>query len=181
MSELQRFLPKDQEILSGILYRIGYWMSNVDDTDEEDKSEKVEHDYLLKCLENISKAAKAGPLVNEMAEESRRQKQSWPRWESLNDSVLDDVETIVGLLKSQATDEELKLFIKACVMVGVVVARAFREEPEHKEEHEGYLTWLAEKANNMIMAVTDKESHKDLSISPEEDNALNNLLAALKS
>ena len=38
MSELQRFLPQDQELLSGLLYRVGYWISNVDDTDEGNES-----------------------------------------------------------------------------------------------------------------------------------------------
>ncbi len=180
-SELQRFLPKDQELLSGILYRIGYWISHVDDTDEGDRSEQVEHQHLLGCLNKISKAPKAGALLNEMAEESCRQEQSWPRWETKNDSILDDVAAAVSLLKSQGTEDEEKSFAKASMMVGMTVARAFREEPEHAVEHEGYFSWLTEKANDMILAVTDKDAHKDLGVSPEEDNALNDLLAILKS
>jgi len=116
-----------------------------------------------------------------MAEESCRQEQSWPRWETKNDSILDDVAAAVSLLKSQGTEDEEKSFAKASMMVGMTVARAFREEPEHAVEHEGYFSWLTEKANDMILAVTDKDAHKDLGVSPEEDNALNDLLAILKS
>lgn len=181
MSELQRFLPQDQELLSGLLYRVGYWISNVDDTDEGNESEKIERQHMIGCLTKISKAGKAGALINEMALESLRQQQSWPRWESQNDHILDSVAKALALIKSQGSQEELGAFIRASMMVATAVAHAFREEPENAPDHENYFSWLTEKANDLVLSLSDKEAHKDLSISPEEDNALNELLSVLKS
>ncbi|HOO52537.1 MAG TPA: hypothetical protein PLK94_14775 [Alphaproteobacteria bacterium] len=181
MSGLQRFVPNERELLSGVFYRIGYWISHVDDTDEGDESEKIEHDHLIRTLTKISNSPKAGALVVEMAQESLRQEQSWLRWESANDDILKDVSACAGLIKGQGTPEEYKIFSKACMMIATAVAHAFREEPDNMPEAEGYFAWLTEKANTLVLSLTDKEGLKDLSISPEEDNALHELWDVLKS
>jgi len=180
MSGLQRFVPKEQELLSGILYRIGYWISHVDDTDEGEESEQIEHRQLIGSLQKISKAPKAGALVNEMASESLRQEQSWSRWQDMNDAILDDVALAANLVKGQGTPEEYNVFSKACMMVATSVAHAFREEPDNMPENDGYFSWLAEKANNLVMSLTDKEGMKDMNVSPEEDNALHELWDILR-
>ena len=47
MSELQRFVPVDQDTLAGILYRVGHWMIHIDDTDIEEISEKLKKSRCL--------------------------------------------------------------------------------------------------------------------------------------
>ncbi|MDY0030187.1 MAG: hypothetical protein RBR86_09630 [Pseudobdellovibrionaceae bacterium] len=180
MSGLQRFVPKEQELLSGIFYRIGYWISHVDDTDESDESEQIEQRQMIGALQKISKAPKAGALISEMATESMRQEQSWARWQAMNDTILSDMAIAVSLIKGQGTDEEYTIFSRACMMVATSVAHAFREEPDNMPENEGYFSWLTEKANNLVMSLKDKEGMKDMNISPEEDIALHELWEVLE-
>ena len=181
MSELQRFVPEDQELLVSIFYRTGYWVSTIDDTDVGEESEHLEMRQLLSVLEKISKAQKAGALVNELAAEAVRQKASWARWENLNDDFPDDLARAVLAAKGQTNDEEYKAFAKAIMMIGTAVAEAYREDVDNAPESDGYFSWLSEKANAVVLALTDKQSLKDMNISPQEDDALQEILATLKS
>lgn len=181
MSELQRFVPEDQELLVGIFYRTGYWISTIDDTDVGEESERREMRQLLLTLEKISNAQKAGALVNELAAEALRQKGSWRRWENANDDYLADLDRAVIAAKGQTNDGEFKSFSRAILMIGTAVAEAFREEVDNAPEPEGYFAWLSEKANTVLLAVTDKQSLKDMNISPSEDDALHQIVATLKS
>ena len=70
-------------------------------------------------------------------------------------------------------------FSKALMLIGTVVAKAFREDNDLKED-KGYLAWLTEKANELTLAVTDHEAYKDMNISPAESTALTELFMILK-
>lgn len=179
MSELQRFSPEDQDVLVGLLCRVGMWISGIDDTDVSTASEEKEEAKLRDVLQSLS-ATKKSTLIAELASEALRQKSNWPRWATSTDTVLDDVTAAKRILKGQGTSLEMGAFSKALMLIGTVVAKAFREENDLKEE-KGYLSWLTEKANELTLAMTDHESYKDMNISPAEDTALHDLLETLKA
>ncbi|MEK7801834.1 MAG: hypothetical protein AAB276_05210 [Pseudomonadota bacterium] len=178
MSELQRFLPEDQDILVGLMCRIGMWISSIDDTDINAASEDKEEVKLREVLQSLS-TTKKSVLVAELASEALRQKSNWPRWSTSADTVLDDVVAAKDILKSQGTHLEMVAFSKALMLIGTVVAKAFREDNDLKED-KGYLAWLTEKANELTLAVTDHEAYKDMNISPAESTALTELFMILK-
>ena len=181
MSELQRFLPADQELLVSLFYRIGQWMSEADDTDTGDKSEKIEEAAMFKILSKLSQSNNAGSLCSEIASEAVRQKGSWGRWSKQADSVLADVARAKIIIKDQATPSEFQLFGKSLVTIATSVARAYRETIDMESRELGFLSWLTEASANISLAVSDSEAHKDLNISPAEDTALNELIATLKA
>lgn len=180
MSELERFTPQDQDLLIGLFYRVGMWISHIDDTDEGTASEEKERAKLLHALGIVAKSDNAGCLVNDLASEAIRQNTSHARWEKMTDDILADVQRARVVIKAHGTAQEYVSFGKALMMVGTSVARAFREESDVEEKGSGYLSWLTEKAGNLTQALTDREGHKDMNISPAEDTALNELLDALK-
>lgn len=180
MSELSRFLPEDQDLLVGLFYRVGLWISHVDDTDEDETSETAEHAQLLRVLTKISKTESVAGLVREIAEEAGRQKQSWTRWARGGDALLGDVGRGLKLLKGQGVEGEIASFRKSLMFIGTSVARAYREDEDMERTGQGGLGWLSEKAGEMLTAVVDREAYRDLSISPAEDTALSELLDVLK-
>lgn len=180
MSELSRFLPESQDLLVGLFYRVGLWISRVDDTDEEETSETVEYEQLFRVLTKIAKTESNPLLVREMAEEAARQKQSWSRWAKSEDILLEDISRGLNLLKGQGVEAEISSFRKALMFIGTSVARAYREDQDMERTGQRALSWLAEKAGEMLTAVVDREAYRDLSISPAEDTALTELLQALK-
>lgn len=180
MSELERFTPQDQDLLIGLFYRVGIWISHIDDTDEGTASEEKELAKLLHVLGVVAKSDSAGSLVNDLASEAIRQNTSHARWAKMTDDILSDVRQARVIIKAHGTQQEYVSFGKALMMIGTSVARAFREESDMEEKGGGYLSWLTEKASNLTQALTDREAHKDMNISPAEDTALNELLTALK-
>lgn len=181
MSELERFLPADQELLVSLFYRIGQWMSEVDDTDADDHSEKLEEEHMFKVLKSLSQSQNAGALCSEIASEALRQKGSWGRWGKQIDNVLLDVTHAKALIKEQGNQQEFIAFGKSLVTIATAVARAYREAEDVEEaEEKGFLAWLSEKKAHVTLALTDSEAHKDLNISPAEDSALTELVMTLK-
>jgi hypothetical protein len=180
MAELQRFLPADQDLLVGLFYRVGRWISDADDSDMDDKSEQMEEDQMFKILTKLSQSKNAGILCNEIASEALRQKGSWSRWSKHSDTVIEDVIRAKSVIKSQATKEEFHLFSKSLVSISTSVARAYREAGDVEMEKSGILGWLSDKKNDVAMAILDPQAHKDLNISPAEDSALTELIDALK-
>lgn len=180
MSELQRFITSDQDLLVGLFLRVGYWMSGIDDTDIDDASEQKEEAQMLKILKKLSDSDKLGVLCSELATEALRQKGSWKRWSNQADTFLDDVKRAKDLIISQGTVAELPNFGKALMMIATAVAQAFQEESDIEQEGHGYLSWLSEKATHVALALNDRAAYKDLNISPAEDTALNDLLNTLK-
>lgn len=180
MSELGRFLPEDRDLLAGLFYRVGLWVSRVDDTDVGEESENREHARLLAVLQGLAERSGTPELVRELAGEASRQKASWPRWGRGEETILTDVTAGLRLLKRQGTTEETSSFQKSLMFVGTAVARAYREEADGEKEEKGKLSWLSDKAGELLTSVLDREAWRDLSISPAEDTALTNLLDALK-
>lgn len=180
MSELERFLPADQELLVGLFYRIGQWMSQIDDTDSDETSEQREEAQMLKILDKLAQSKNVGALCSELATEALRQKGSWARWAKHADTVLGDVARAKVILKDQANHQEFVAFGKSLVMIATSVARAYREADDAEMEEKGIFSWLAEKKAHVTLALTDAEAHKDLNISPAEDSALTELVMVLK-
>lgn len=180
MSELQRFLPTDQDLLVSLFYRIGRWMSDVDDTDTNEKSEQAEESQMFAVLTKLSQSKNAGNLCNEIAAEAIRQKGSWARWAKQIDNTMADVTRAKSVIKGQGTNEEFHLFGKSLVSIATSVARAYREASDADMETTGIMGWLSNKKNNAAMAIFDPQAHKDLNISPAEDSALTELIDALR-
>ena len=181
MSELQRFLPADQDLLVSLFYRVGRWMSDADDTDSGNNSERLEEAHMFGVLTKLSQSKNIGSLCLEIASEALRHKGSWSRWAKQTDNLIEDVIKAKALIKGQGTNEEFVLFGRSLVTIATAVARAYREADDAEVEKSGILGWLSEKKNQVAMAIVDPEAHKDLNISPAEDSALTELVSALKS
>lgn len=180
MSELERFLPADQDLLVSLFYRIGQWMSQADDTDTGEDSEQIEEAQMFKILNKLAESKNAGALCSEIASEALRQKGSWARWSKQIDTVLSDVTRAKALIKGQANQQEFVAFGRSLVTIATAVARAYREAEDVEVEEKGFLSWLSEKKAHVTLALTDAEAHKDLNISPAEDSALTELVMTLK-
>lgn len=175
---LGNFLPQEQDLVIGIFFRIGYWMSHIEDTDLDEKSEQAEQKQMLVALRKIAASKGATDLVREIAEEAVRRSGDQARWLKNEDDMLPDVTKAVKLVHSNGSHDDFKSFRKCLMFVATSVARAYREEPEHGERETG-LAGLLDRASEMIMAVSDKEAYRDMNISPAEDTALHELAQAI--
>lgn len=176
---LGNFLPEEQDLLIGIFYRVGFWISHIDDTDVEDKSEVKEQERLAQSLKKISVSTGATELVQEIAAEAMRRSGDQARWLKRIDHLLEDVAGAVRLVHSNGSAEDMTSFRKSIMFVATSVARAYREEPDEHAEKSAVARLLG-KAGNMLTAVKDRETYQDQNISPAEDTALQELAEALR-
>jgi hypothetical protein len=178
MTGLGGFLPEEQDLLIGIFFRVGYWISHVDDTDISDRSEEIEQKQLINALNKIASSKKTTELVRELAEEAARRSGDQARWLRNEDHLMGDIAKAVKLVDSQGSDDDFQFFKKSIMFAATAVARAYREEPENNQS-ESRLNWLIEKASSLLTSVSDHEAYKDMNISPAEDSALHELAGAL--
>lgn len=175
MSGLGNFLPAEQDLLIGIFFRVGRWISHVDDTDISDLSEQKEQGQMARSLARVAGAKEMTDLVRELAGEAMRRSGDQGRWLRAEEGLLADIARAVKLVQYQGTEEDFACFRKAVMFVASSVARAYREEPEQDQDKNGRLGWLIEKAGRLMTAVSDREAYRDMNISPAEDTALHQL------
>lgn len=180
MSGLGAFLPKEQDFLIGIFYRVGYWMSYIDDTDVSDRSEQKEQVHMVSALTRVANSKSIPGLVKELAAEALRREGDQKRWLANQDTLLDDVAKAAQMVNSTGTADDYRAFRKAVMFVATSVAKAFREVPDTSTESEGIFSRLLDKAGEALGAAGLGDSNEEMNISPAEDTALHELSAALE-
>lgn len=182
MSELVVFTDDEKDLLAGLIYAIGVWMSHADDTDEDDVSEAIEHDRLIGCLRKLSTNNDVVPLVRELVGEALRNDLKWPTWTSRADDAVNEVPKALGVLRRNRMNDQVILHYKKILMViASNVAKAFREEPENMPIQTGFWTTIAKGLNEFLMILGNKDKFQELNISPAEDTNLTTLFTTLKN
>ena len=180
-------LPENVELIIGLPYRVGVWISRVDDVEgsEDDRRE-------MRALENIIKSItrlhNKSPFMAEVAHEILEHPERWRAWrrQAGQDEVLSDCKKVVALLQVELSRADLKSFRVALMHIARVVAEAYGEfDFENKkglleEESENILgTFLA----NMIEKFkTEHDNDHDafMNVSETERAAIHELAKALK-
>lgn len=174
MGDISVFVPEDKEFLIGVFYKVGVWISNIDDDGEEHADEKEEK-VLMTALEHISKKYKKNPLISQLSGEAARQTGNHQRWSDASDNAVEDATKGAKLIKQQMSPEDLKAYREALREVARAVATAFREG--EGDEGQGVLSKIKSFSSKLI----NKEMHLEQNISPDEDTALIELYDSLHS
>ncbi|MGE4312790.1 MAG: hypothetical protein AB7E85_00790 [Pseudobdellovibrionaceae bacterium] len=180
MSELARFVPAEQAFLAGVFFKLGIWMSHVDDDGEEDgASDEKEREVLLKTLSKLAAHyQRSMPLVSEMAMESVRQQTNHARWEAEEEKAVADAAEAARMIKNAYSDAEYAKFKAACMDVTTRVACAFREDAAAGGADSGLSAFIS-KAGGLFGRLSGSGLQAEKNISPAEDSALTELANAL--
>lgn len=173
MSDFHVFHPDEQNLLAGSVYKVGMWISHIDDEGEviaDDKEKKALEEVLKKSVSRFSKH----PVIAELAGETLRRNKYWNDWESDTDSALDDVAKSVKLLNSRLVDNEVTAYKELVMLVATSIAGAFDENVEPEEQG----VWG--KLSNLVVGVANPALKSEMNTSPEEDSALTELAEVLR-
>ncbi len=174
MSALSSYVPDEQATLTSVFYKIGIWMSHIDDAGEED-ADAQEEKTLMRVLEIISKTYKNIPLIREMAEQATYQESNHGRWAMTADEAVADAVRAGEILKTRLTAEELDAYKKACLHVATAVAAAVEENEFGEAAQVGF----GEKIGRFFSNLKGGSLKEEMNISPTEDSALTDLANAL--
>lgn len=180
MSALSLFSPEERDFLIGLFYRTGLYISHADDDGTTQRDDEKETKALLSVLNFLSGRKKYGEMVSELAAEAAHQNKSWKRWAQQEESFLDDAAKAAKMISTRFNKDDVLHFKKALMLVGSYVAKSYREEADYAQEEAGIFGELGEKITAMMTAITDRQSHDEMSVSPAEYDALHALHKALK-
>jgi hypothetical protein len=173
MSDFNIFHPDEQNLLAGSVYKIGVWMSHIDDEGASSADEK-EREALEKVLKKSTGKFSSHPIIAEMASEALRRKNYWAAWEMDAENALSDVAKSIKMLNGRLVDNEVKAYKQLVMGVATYIAGAFDEDEDDEEKG----LWGA--LSNLVVGVANPALKADLNTSPDEDSALTELTEVLK-
>ena len=176
-TDLSVFSSAEKAHLIALFYRVGVWISHADDSGE-DVADKAEATMLARLLQKVASNPARCTLVREIAAESLRQRQNWPRWAALNDSFIADAQQGVRILKPICDPRELADFIVGLRALGEMVAMASDEDAMAEDVSEAFGAPLLTRIRNCLFPPRKPCARN---ISPLEDNALTELARALNN
>lgn len=175
-TDLSIFQPSEKAQLIALFYRVGIWISQVDD-DGGDEADNTEEATLTRLLGNVANNRNRSVLVREIAAEALRQKNNWPRWGENLDQFIAEAQEGVRLLKPVCSPVELTDFIVGLRALAEAVAMANHEDSAAQDHHGGQEgPGLLERIKSLLPG--PKLNARN--ISPVEDDALTELAQALK-
>lgn len=172
MSDFHVFHPDEQNLLAGSLYKVGMWISHIDD-DGECIADEQEKKALEAVLKKSASKFSSHPIISELATETLRRENYWANWEKDTDGALNDVAQSIKLLDGRLVDNEVKAYKELVMLVATSIAGAFDENVELEE------TGMWGKLSNMVIGVANPSLKSEMNTSPEEDSALTELAEVL--
>lgn len=182
MSELGLFTTEEQDLLTGILFRVGHFVSHADDDGSTEKDDMAEQKAIDHALSHVARTASYGSVSNELAAEALRQVRCHGRWKSLEANVVEDVAEATKIAHARLNQDQFNGFRRAVMTVGTSVARAYRENADYEQvdSEAGVFARIADSINSAILSITDNKSYKAMNVSPAEEDALISIHQALR-
>lgn len=178
-SELGNLSPEDNELLVSLPYRVGVWMSYTDD--EEGEQDDIQEMKVLEAIiRSIAQLHERSEFVQQVARETLRRRDDWPRWSQGCFDILPECEQAIGFLKSYVNDNDLRDYKATLVEIATVVAQAYGEFGEFDDKEEEGLGTMIGKFVGKFSGLSSKDADHPMNISATEDTALSRLIAVLK-
>ncbi|MCI5059574.1 MAG: hypothetical protein MRY79_00720 [Alphaproteobacteria bacterium] len=179
MATLDVFADSDKELIISLPYRVGIWISNVDDNEKTERDDKIEQQALEATIEKLAARHKKIPFAATIMREVKSHKSMWSAWEAQisEEQVIQDLSAAITLCRSKLSKRDVKEYKQAVWQVGLVVAQAFGEHIDPDNEMH---------VNNFFSSIAGLLTKPDLKKRPEnmsakEKTALKKLRAVLKS
>lgn len=179
MTQLSAFSAEEVETIVSLPYRVGIHVSYADDEDGE-QDDELETRALEACLKEVVKTHEAVPLSQEIAQEVLDSKDKWDNWTQGVFNIEPQCEKAVALLKSQASESEVKDYIKMTLEVASAVAQAYGEFGEEQEPEKGFFGNVMGKIMGGFSTMGEDDTGHPMNVSPAEDSAISRISKALK-
>lgn len=178
MSVFTDFLEEEIVLLVSLPYRVGLWMSQVDDdasTERDDVREQLAMEAIMKRMEADKKQT---PFVAAVVKETLTYKEMWPEWGQNLDTLMQDIEHAKRLIDDRLPTDNAANYRKALIDVASAVAFAYGEfEEAESAEKPSFFGNLMNKISDKINVLSEDPDN----MSPAEQEALKKLRKALQA
>lgn len=177
--KLQEFTPEERALLVSVPYRVGMWVSNIDDIAGSMRDDRREQQTLQIAINKLAKNHRKMPFASAVMLAIEAAKNSWAQWnngaeESL---VLSDLEKALKAVENSESKRDLSEYKHAVWQIAVVVAQAYDEgkDPDNEMHVNNFFEWVGG------MMTKPKLKKQPDNISAAEKGALKKLQAVLKA
>ena len=178
MSDLSAFTPEEKDLLIGVFFRTGKWISHVDDTGDY-ASDAEEEEKLIARLGRLERDINDPGVIAGIGTEAARRRGDWQNWSANSQYVLNDVRRAGELIAMRLGGDHLEAFRTGLMQIATEVAKAYREEnntgPDAKADT------IVGHAGKFFTGMVERFVTKDLNVSDKEAEALEMLSITLKN
>ncbi len=177
-------LTLDEDLLRKIIrlpYRIGYWMSQSDQTGG-DESDELEQKALESVILSYGEDVLKSEFTQSIMEKTVALYEEWDKWESNLEDVPKECESIMYLLSMEVDAKQLNDLKESLFEVAETVAMAYREIEEDEDFLNNIYTKIRiwQKKWDAFVRKYEFSLEHVLNISPSEEEALRTLKGALR-
>lgn len=178
MADLSNFTNDERALIVSIPYRIGVWVSNVDDNTGSKIDDRDERKALEATISALANKSNKIPFAAAVMKDVENNKSIWPTWDNAaaEDLVLNDLRQAITLCQSKVGAAELKQYKQTIWKVSLVVAQAYGEhvDPDNEMHVDRFFQWIGSLGGGAKLGKNPENMSK------LEKIALNKLRAILK-
>lgn len=180
MTFLQQLPNDDRELVISLPYRVGVWLSHVDDHGghEADDEEKK---ALAGIIDGFTRDVFGSEVVQYIMMETLEKKDHWEAWANNTDDIHKDCQRAIDILNEVVEEKEVSAFKRRLIEIAEAVALAFREYDslDFMTKMKVYLLYYKEKYKANKRQQSFKSIDQFLNISLKERQALYHLADTL--
>jgi hypothetical protein len=170
MATLNKMEKDERDLIVGLPYRVGIWISHADD-EEGSADDRREHKAVEKILHRFAGQIERYPFISAVLRETLAQRNSWERWAENSLDVLPDCEKALVIVNKTGNREAVINYRKILMKIANDVAGAHGEFGEFESES-GF--------TKLISGLLGSKRDDFMNISPSEDEALERLAGVLR-
>lgn len=178
MADLSKFTNEERGFIVSVPYRVGIWISNVDDNENSKRDDRQEQKALEATIAGLATKNGKIPFAAAVMKAVEQNRSSWPAWSAGADEekVLGDVQKALALCKSKVGGKEFNQYKQTIWRVGIVVAQAYGEQidPDNEMHVNNFFKWMGSFGSGVKLGKNPENMSK------KEKNALNKLRSILK-
>jgi hypothetical protein len=180
MIQIGNLLMEDVELVISLPYRVGIWMSYMDDEDGE-QDDAREMKALEQIISEVAKSHDKSDFVQEVARNTLDNRNKWAGWSQGCFDILPECEKALGLLSTNLGSDDYNAYKDMLIEIATVVAQAYGEFGDNSNFND---------SNNITSSIkkfvvkfsgmsSDSENHP-MNVSASENAALASLAKLLK-
>lgn len=177
--KLAEFSNEERQLLVSCPYRVGMWISNVDDIEGSARDDRREKQALSIAIERLAKKHRKMPFASAVMRALEGAKSNWGNWaaNSAEGDILQDLEAALAACKQKASKRDLSEYKHAVWQIAMIIAQAYDEDhdPDNEMHVNNFIEWI------VSMTSKPKLQKRPDNISQTEKRALKKLQAVLKA
>ncbi|MFP4314405.1 MAG: hypothetical protein ACLFR0_08780 [Alphaproteobacteria bacterium] len=173
MSFLDTLPAADRELLISLPYKVGVWLSHVDERGGEE-ADQEEKDALASIINGFTRDVFGSEVVQYIMTETLENKDKWKKWSEQCDNIHQECQRAIDILNEAVEEKEVSAFKRRLIEIAEAVALAFREYDDLKfiTKLKIYLLYYKERYKAAKQNQSFKTLDQFLNISLKERRAL---------